>query len=336
MSLKSYVASRILLTIPMVFLLLTLVFYIIRVMPGDPALLHFERHVTPEVLAEFRRRLGLDLPIWQQYINYIAGLFRGDFGISMQDYSPIIQHLQARFPATLELTIYSGLFAIVFGVILGVISAKKFDTVTDHSLRLLAIVTYAIPVFFLGMIFQIIFSVWLRILPSGLRFDPHYEPPPTITGLYTLDSLLTGNIWAFGISIRYLLLPSVTLGIILLGIFIRLTRTNMLETQQSDYVSSARARGLSDFSITYRYSLKNAFLPILTMIGIQVAILLAGAVLTETTFSWPGLGTYLVDRIYHRDYTAIQGTVVFFAIMVAIVTLAVDILYAYFDPRIRL
>ncbi|MFW9935009.1 MAG: ABC transporter permease [Candidatus Thorarchaeota archaeon] len=336
MSLKSYVVSRILLTIPMVFLLLTLVFFIIRVMPGDPALLHFERHVSPEVLAEFRRRLGLDLPIWQQYVNYILDLLRGDFGISMQDYTPIRTHLIARFPATLELSIFSGFFAIAFGLILGVISARKYNSPTDHSIRLLAIVTYAIPVFFLGMIFQIIFAVWLRILPSGLRFDPHYSPPATITGLYTIDSILTGNIWALGIAIRYLILPSVTLGIILLGVFIRLTRTNMLETQNSDYVTSAEARGLSNFTITYRYSLKNAFLPILTMIGLQVAILLAGAVLTETTFSWPGLGTYLVDRIYHRDYTAIQGTVVFFAIMVALVTLIVDILYAYLDPRIRL
>jgi peptide/nickel transport system permease protein len=336
MSLKSYVVSRILLTIPMVFLLLTLVFFIIRVMPGDPALLHFERHVSPEVLAEFRRRLGLDLPIWQQYVNYILGLFHGDFGLSMQDYTPIRTHLIARFPATLELSIFSGFFAIAFGLILGVISAGKYNSPTDHSIRLLAIVTYAIPVFFLGMIFQIIFAVWLRILPSGLRFDPHYSPPPTITGLYTIDSILTGNFWALGTAIRYLILPSVTLGIILLGVFIRLTRTNMLETQNSDYVTSAKARGLSSFTITYRYSLKNAFLPILTMIGLQVAILLAGAVLTETTFSWPGLGTYLVDRIYHRDYTAIQGTVVFFAVMVALVTLVVDILYAYLDPRIRL
>ena len=194
MSLKSYVTSRILLTIPMVFLLLTLVFVIIRVMPGDPALLHFERHVTPEVLAEFRRRLGLDLPIWQQYINYIAGLFRGDFGISMQDYSPIIQHLRARFPATLELSIYSGLFAIVFGVILGVISARKYDTVTDHSLRLIAIITYAIPVFFLGMIFQIIFSVWLGILPSGLRFDPHTVSDPERAALIQRAALERGLI----------------------------------------------------------------------------------------------------------------------------------------------
>jgi peptide/nickel transport system permease protein len=186
------------------------------------------------------------------------------------------------------------------------------------------------------MIFQFIFSIWLGLLPTGTRFDPHFSAPTSITGLYTIDSILTGNIEALIISIRYLILPSVTLGLILCGIFIRLTRTNMLETLRMDFVVAGEARGLSDSKITYGYALKNAFLPILTMIGLQFAALLAGAILTETTFSWPGLGTYLVQRINHRDYTAIQGVVVFFGILVSFVTLVVDILYAYLDPRIRL
>ncbi len=335
MSLKSYVVTRILLAIPMVLLLLTFVFFVIRVMPGDPALLHFERRVDPAALAEFRRRLGLDQPIPIQYITYLGGLFVGNFGLSMQDFSPIVDHLIARFPATLELAIYSMLFAVILGIILGVFSSKRYDSTTDHSIRLFGIITYAIPVFFLGMILQLIFAVWLRVLPSGTRFDPHYVPPPRITGLYTIDSLLTGNLWAFMVSVRYLILPTVTLGLVLCGIFIRLTRTNMIETLRKDFVVAAEARGLSDSRITYQYALRNAFLPILTMIGLQFAVLLAGAVLTETTFSWPGLGTYIVDRIAHRDYTAIQGTVVFYAILVAVVTLIVDLLYAAFDPRIR-
>lgn len=322
--------------IPMVLLLLTLVFFIIRVMPGDPALLHFERRVDPAALAEFRRRLGLDQPILIQYIAYLGGLLVGNFGISMQDFSPVVDHLVTRFPATLELAIYSMLFAVLLGIALGVFSSKRYDSSTDHSIRLFGIVTYAIPVFFLGMIFQLIFAVWLHVLPSGTRFDAHYVPPQRITGLYTVDSLLTGNLWAFMISVRHLILPTVTLGLVLCGIFIRLTRTNMIETLRKDFVVAAEARGLSDSRVTYRYALRNAFLPILTMIGLQFAVLLAGAVLTETTFSWPGLGTYLVDRIAHRDYTAIQGTVVFFAILVAAVTLVVDILYAVLDPRIRL
>ncbi|MFW9808461.1 MAG: ABC transporter permease [Candidatus Thorarchaeota archaeon] len=336
MTLRTYIVSRVLLTIPMIMLLLTLVFLIIRVIPGDPALLHFEKNVDPEVLAEFRHILGLDLPPHVQYFNYLFGLLTLDLGLSMQDYSSISGHIWVRFPATLELTLYSMLFAVLLGVALGVKSSKRYDSAQDHGIRFFGIVTYAIPVFFLGMILQFIFSIWLGVLPTGTRFDPRIDSPPTITGLYTIDSLLTGNITAFVVAFRYLLLPSITLGTVLCGIFIRLTRTNMLETLRMDFVVAAEARGLSESKITYTYALKNAFLPILTMIGLQFAALLAGAVLTETTFSWPGLGTYLVQRINHRDYTAIQGVVVFFGVLVSFVTLIVDILYAYLDPRIRL
>lgn len=336
MSLKSYIVSRVLMTIPMIMLLLTFVFVIVRILPGDPALLHFERNVDPETLAEFREVLGLDVPLLQQYFEYLGGLPFGDFGLSMQDFTPISEHIAIRFPATLELTIYSMLFAVLLGVALGVRSAKRYDSVQDHGIRMFGIVTYAIPVFFLGMVLQIIFAVYLGWLPSGTRFSPRFDEPATITGMYTIDALLTGNLTAFIVALRYLILPTISLGTILCGIFIRLTRTNMLETIRQDFVVAAEARGLSASKITYTYALKNAFLPILTMIGLQFAALLAGAVLTETTFSWPGLGTYLVQRIAHRDYTAIQGVVVFFGILVSIVTLFLDILYAYLDPRIRL
>ncbi|MFW9835114.1 MAG: ABC transporter permease [Candidatus Thorarchaeota archaeon] len=336
MTLRTYVVSRILLTIPMIMLLLTFVFVIIRIVPGDPALLHFEKNVDPEVLEAFRHRLGLDAPLLVQYFNYLGGLLVGNFGTSMQDYSPISFAIVTRFPATLELAIYSMLFAVLLGVALGVRSSKRYDSAQDHGIRLFGIVTYAIPVFFLGMILQFIFSIWLHILPTGTRFNPRIDPPTTITGLYTIDALLTGNLEAFFVAFRYLLLPSITLGTVLCGIFIRLTRTNMLETLRMDFVVAAEARGLSESKVTYSYALKNAFLPILTMIGLQFALLLAGAVLTETTFSWPGLGQYLVQRLGHRDYTAIQGVVVFFGILVSLVTLVVDILYAYLDPRIRL
>ena len=336
MSLKSYVVSRILMTIPMIMLLLTFVFIIVRILPGDPVLLHFERQVSPETLAQYRELLGLDVPVLQQYFDYLGGLPFGDFGLSMQDFTPISDHIAIRFPATLELTIYSMLFAVLLGVALGVRSAKKYDSVQDHGIRMFGIVTYAIPVFFLGMILQIVFSIYLGWLPTGTRFSPRFDEPATITGMYTIDALLTGNLTAFIVAMRYLILPTISLGTILCGIFIRLTRTNMLETIRQDFVVAAEARGLPANKITYTYALKNAFLPILTMIGLQFAALLAGAVLTETTFSWPGLGTYLVQRIAHRDYTAIQGVVIFFGILVSIVTLFLDILYAYLDPRIRL
>jgi peptide/nickel transport system permease protein len=323
-------------TIPMILLLLTIVFMIVRILPGDPAALHFERNVTPEALEAFRERLGMNVPLLQQYFNYLIALPQGDLGLSMQDFSPISFHIAQRFPATLELTIYAMLFAVLFGVALGVKASKNYDTIKDYTIRTFGIVTYAIPVFFLGMVLQFIFSIYLGWLPTGTRFSPRLTTPTRITGLYTIDSILTGNLQGLVISFAYLLLPALSLGMVLCGIFIRLTRTNMLETLRMDFVVAAQARGLSDRAVTYSYALKNAFLPVMTMIGLQFAALLAGAILTETTFSWPGLGTYLVQRIAHRDYTAIQGTVVFFGILVSLVTLFVDILYAYLDPRIRL
>jgi ABC-type dipeptide/oligopeptide/nickel transport system permease component len=394
----------------MIMLLLSIVFLVVRVLPGDPVLLHFEKFERPEAIEEMRRNLGLDKPIVIQYFEYLAGLLRGDLGKSMQDYSSIGQQIFSAFPATLELAIFSMLIAITVGVLLGVRAARTYNSVQDHSLRAFGIVTYAVPVFFLGMIFQLIFGIYLRWLPTGGRIFPTMEPVglsivlarPTwsfpvhvllsfpaglasfavciavlrikrkkihrkdflvsvpcllfgwlifafvswhfmslgglriATGLYTVDSVLEGNVFKFGQALRYLLLPSLTLGLVLCGIFLRLTRTNMLETLRLDYVTAARARGLREGTVTYGYALRTAFLPVLTMMGLQFAALLGGAILTETTFSWPGLGRYIVDRINFRDYTAIQGAVVFFGLLVALVSLAVDILYAFLDPRIRL
>ena len=343
MTLRTYIISRILLTIPMIFILLTTVFLIMRVLPGDPVLLHFEKMENPELIAAMRIRLGLDKPLPIQYFEYLFGLFRGDLGISMQDYSPIGQQIFSAFPATLELAIFSMTIAVLIGVLLGVESSKSYNSPKDHVVRLFGIVTYAIPVFFLGMILQIIFGVWLHWLPVGGRTfqtmvptglnvgDLHFS-----TGLYTIDSLFEGNIIKLGTSLKYLFLPSLTLGLVLCGPFIRLTRSNMFETLRLDFVTAAKARGLKDSTVTYGYALRNAFLPVLTMMGLQFALLLGGAVLTETTFSWPGLGRYLIDRINFRDYTAIQGVVVVFGLFVSFVSLGIDLLYAYLDPRIRL
>jgi peptide/nickel transport system permease protein len=410
MTLRTYIISRILLTIPMIFILLTTVFLIMRVLPGDPVLLHFEKMENPEAMALMRVRLGLDKPLWAQYFDYIVGLFRGDLGKSMQDYSPVGQQIFSAFPATLELAICSMIIAVVLGVLLGVEASKAYNKPKDQVIRLFGTVTYAIPVFFLGMILQLIFGVGLHWLPVGGRISPTMEPTGLIiplslppggfvthfllsslaglilvaiyfaaiktrhkklsrkdlivsliifitgwllwtglgwhyisigelrisTGLFTIDSLLGGNIYKFVLTLKYLLLPSLTLGLVLCGIFIRLTRSNMLETLKLDFVTAAKARGLKETTVTYSYALRNAFLPVLTMMGLQFAMLLGGAVLTETTFSWPGLGRYLVDRINFRDYTAIQGAVVVFGIFVSIVSLAIDLLYAYLDPRIRL
>ena len=344
MTLRTYIIARVLLTIPMIFILLTTVFLVMRVLPGDPVQLHFEKMASPAAVAAMKAQLGLDKPLWVQYFNYLAGLFRGDLGKSMQDYSPVASQIFSAFPATLELAICSMTIAILVGLFLGVESSKAYNKPKDHVIRVFGIVSYTIPVFFLGMILQLIFGVWLHWLPVGGRFDPTIESPSGLTigsfhfstGLYTIDSLLGGDVYKFVVTLKYLLLPSLTLGLVLCGVFIRLTRTNMFETLRLDFVTAAKARGLKETTVTYGYALRNAFLPVLTMMGLQFALLLGGAVLTETTFSWPGLGRYLIDRINFRDYTAIQGVVVVFGIFVSIVSLAVDLLYAYLDPRIRL
>jgi len=421
MGLRSYVITRILLTIPTLLLLLTMVFLVIRVLPGDPVALHFEKKADPETMDRMRHILGLDKPLWNQYADYIVGIVDLNYlfahgypnlGKSMQTTSEDVgAQIFSAFPATLELAIYSMIIACVSGILLGVWSSKSYGSIFDHSVRILGTVSYAIPVFLLGIVLQLIFGVYLKWLPTGLRigaastaprglnftFAPvtydftyhvlfaiiaaaatiaayltimkkrHRSPKPRraiafgalitaawaiaalaswptfsagrlhlSTGLFTIDSLLEGNAWKFADSAKALILPSLTLGAILSGIFIRLTRNNMLETLRLDFVTAARARGLTEDTVTYDYALRNAFLPILTMMGLQFALLLGGAILTETTFSWPGLGTYIVQRIRFRDYTAIQGAVVMFGLFVTLVSLIVDLLYAYFDPRVRL
>jgi len=408
--LRSYIVARILLMIPMIFLLLSIVFLIIRVMPGDPVSLHFERRASEEAMAELRHELGMDKPLYVQYFEYLAGLLRGDMGKSMAPgRHSISQEIFSAFPATLELALFSMVIAVGIGILLGVGASRSYNSIQDYVVRVFGTVIYAIPVFFLGMILLLIFSVNLHWFPAGGRTKPLMEPggltvylskpaggfllhflqsfpvglaflvvcfialkrkhvkfwPRGLmfsllaffagwgvyamvawhfmsagvlhisTGLYTIDSVFEGNIVKLVEAARYLFLPSLTLGLMLSGVFIRLTRSNMLETLRLDFVTAARARGLKEGAVVYGYALRNAFLPILTMMGLQFAMLLGGAILTETTFSWPGLGRYLVDRINFRDYTAIQGAVVLFGILVAIVNLVVDILYAYLDPRIR-
>jgi peptide/nickel transport system permease protein len=328
----------------MIFILLTMVFVVIRILPGDPVLLHFEKVEDPKAIEEVRQKLGLDKPLWLQYIEYLSGLFRGDLGKSMQDYSSVGEQIFSAFPATLELAIFSMIIAVSIGIFLGVEASKSHDKPKDYVIRVFGIVTYAIPVFFLGITFQMIFGVALHWLPVGGRVpNPTLEPKGLTlgnlhfsTGLYTVDSLLEGNVYKLVQTFRHLFLPSLTLGLVLAGVFIRLTRSNMFETLRQDFVTAARARGLKETTVIYGYALRNAFLPVLTMIGLQFATLLGGAILTETTFSWPGLGRYIVDRISFRDYTAIQGAIVVFGLFVSVVSLVVDLLYAYLDPRIRL
>jgi peptide/nickel transport system permease protein len=236
----------------------------------------------------------------------------------------------------MELTIPSMILTSIFGILLGAYAAKNRKTPQDYGARLFSIAIYSVPVFVLGLLLQIVFAVHFPILPLAGRIDPlllvTFESP---TNFYVIDSIITGNWEALKSALAHLVLPVLTLGLALSGVYIRLTRVNMIEILQSDFIVAGRARGLPEQRLTYRHALRNTFIPILTLIGLQFALLLAGAVLTETTFSWPGLGRYLIQRIELRDYTAVQSTMAVFALMVAVITLVMDVLYGFIDPRIR-
>ncbi len=341
MSLKSFIVTRALLTIPTVLLLVTIVFLIVRVLPGDPALLHFGKQVNPTALAEVRHSLGLDVPIYVQYYNYIIGVFHGNLGIAFSNEEPVTPQVLSAFPATLELSIGSMFVAVLVGVVLGVRSSRRYGSLEDKIIRTFGAVVYSIPVFFLGLIFIGVFAIAFHILPSGGRYSLLIPIGGTFfgvhiqTGLYTIDSLLAGNLGEFVDAVRHLILPCTALGLYISAVFLRITRSNMLEALGQEYVTAARARGLKERTVLYSYGLRNGLLPVLTIMGLEFAGLLGGAILTETTFAWNGIGTYIVTAITDRDYIAIQGAVVFFGILVALVSLVVDILYAYLDPRIR-
>ena len=336
-SLRNFLITRLLLTIPMVWFLITIVFVIMRVLPGDPIRSQLGPKATEAQVELIRIRMGLDKPLVVQYGEFLWDVVTLDFGNALtQGERPIRDELGEKLPATIELTIPAIIFTAIFGILNGAVAAKNRKKAADYGLRLFSVIIYSIPIFFLGLIFQIIFSVRLGILPLYGRLDPliqmNFISP---TNFYVFDALMTQNWVALKSALLHLVMPALTLGLALTGVFIRLTRVNMIEILASDFITAGRARGLSERKLTYQHALRNVFIPILTLIGLQFAILIAGAVLTETTFSWPGMGRYLVERIQLRDYTAVQSTVAVFALFVAGISLVMDILYAFIDPRIR-
>jgi len=333
-SLKVYIARRVLLAIPMIFILLSIVFLIMRV-AGDPVSAILGGHAPQEQIEQIKQQLGLNKPIIFQFFGYIGQLLRGNLGRSLiWGQRPVVNEIWDHFPATLELSISAFLISIIIGIFTGTVAATHRNRFLDHTFRLYGIVTYGLFIPWIGIMLQLLFGVYLGLLPIGGRIGTLMEPK-SITGLYVLDSLLTLNFDSLVSAIKHLILPSVTLGVYLSGIYTRLTRTHLMETLEKDFIKAARARGLSERAVIYKHGLKNAFIPILTMMGLQFALLLVGAVLTEITFSWPGMGTLLFERITYRDFTTVQGIIVFFALIVVTVNLLVDIIYAYIDPRIR-
>jgi peptide/nickel transport system permease protein len=336
-SLRNFLITRLLLTIPMVFILITMVFFVMRILPGDPIRSQLGPKVSEAQLQEIRTRLGLNRPILVQYGDFLWKMVTLDFGTALtQGERPIRDELGERLPATIELSIPAMGITALLGIFLGAYAAKNRKKWIDYAIRLFSIVIYSIPVFFMGLIFQITFSVRFPLLPLSGRMDTillsTFQP---ITHFYVIDSILRMNWPALGSVLAHLIMPSITLGLALTGVYIRLTRVNMIEMLQTDFITAGRARGLPEKRLVYRHALRNTFIPIVTLIGLEFAILLAGAVLTETTFSWPGIGRYLVERILLRDYTAVQATIGVFAMFVAIISLLMDILYAFIDPRVR-
>jgi peptide/nickel transport system permease protein len=310
------------------------VFFMVRAIPGDPAQLLLGQQATQEQVQQVRQNMGLDKPVIVQYGIFLADALRGDLGQSIVTGRPVTTELLARFPATLELTLFAMLVAVVVGVPVGVISAVKQYSWLDKVTSVLALTGISMPIFWLAMILIVIFFVNLGWLPFPGRLSTGYAVT-SITGLVLVDSLLTFNFSAFWDGLKHLILPAIALGTIPMAVVMRMTRSSMLEVMGEDYVRTARAKGVVPWRVVFKHALRNAMLPTVTVIGLQTGLLMSGAVITETIFSWPGVGQIAFDSVNRRDYAMIQGVVLYGATLFVLVNLLVDILYAVLDPRVR-
>lgn len=334
-ALQSYILVRLLLAPLMLLTIATVVFLLLRATPGDPADAILGTRAPEAAKAALRTQLGLTAPLWQQYLDYLQSLLSLDLGSSLTSRGlSVWEVIKDYFPATVELSFFAMLVAVIVGVGVGIISARSSGWL-DAGGRLFGIITYSLPLFWVGMVLQLIFSVQLGWFPLGTRFPVNAPVPTHVTGLYTIDSILAGDLGMLLNSLYYLALPCITLGLLLSGIFERIVRVNLKQTLKADYVEAARARGISEQTILLSHALKNALIPVITVLGLTFAALLGGAVLTEVTFSWPGLGNRLYEAISLRDYPTVQGVMVFFGIIVVIASILIDIINAYIDPRIR-
>jgi peptide/nickel transport system permease protein len=329
-----FVIRRLLLLIPILIGLSILVFLWIRALPGGPAQSLLGERATESTVREIEEQYGLDDPIHVQYFRYVENVVSGDFGTSIRSRRPVSDELGERFPATIELALTAMLFSVVLGIPLGFFAAKRYGTIFDHGSLLASLLGVSIPIFFLAILLKYIFAIQLGLLPTVGRQDVliNIDHP---TNFYVLDAIIAGNPEAFWDAIEHLILPAIALGTIPLAIIARITRASVLDVQNEDYVRTARAKGLAPRTVDRRHVLRNALLPISTIIGLQMGLLLSGAVLTETVFAWPGMGTWLVEAIENRNYPVLQGGILFLAIVFVLVNLIVDLSYALINPRIR-
>jgi dipeptide transport system permease protein len=331
----AFLARRLGLLIPTFFGVTLLTFALIRLIPGDPVeVMMGERRIDPELHAQAMERLGLNKPLYQQYVDYIGRLAHGDLGESLRTRESVWSEFTALFPATLELALAAMLFAGTLGLLAGVIAALKRGSLFDHGVMGLSLTGYSMPIFWWGLILILIFSVNLGWTPVSGRIDLLYDIPP-ITGFMLIDTLLSDEPGSFLDALRHLILPAVVLGTIPLAVIARMTRSAMLEVLGEDYVRTARAKGLSPARVVFVHALRNALIPVLTVFGLQTGALLAGAVLTETIFSWPGIGKWLIESVGARDYPVVQNGILLVACLVILVNFTVDLLYGLANPRIR-
>jgi len=331
---KWYIIKRLLQIIPVILGVTLIAFALIHLAPGDPVRTMLGQHATQLEIDEIRAKYGLDQPLYVQYFIWLGDVLKGDLGRSILSHEQVTTEIASRFPNTIELAIAAMIFAIVIGVVAGIISATKQYSVADYSVMGIALFGISMPVFWLGIMLMMIFGVFLGWLPIGGRIDL-LLPFQRITGFMVFDSIITLNGAALISVLQHLLLPAIALGTIPMAIIARTTRSSMLEVLRQDFIRTERAKGLSERKVIYKHAIRNAMVPVVTVIGLNFGLLLSGAILTETVFSWPGVGRLVVDAVYARDYPLVIGCILVFALVFVIVNLITDILYTYIDPRIH-
>jgi len=331
---KWYIIKRLLQIIPVILGVTIIAFALIHLAPGDPARTMLGQHATETEINEIREKYGLDKPLYVQYFVWLGDVLQGDLGRSILTHEQVATEIAARFPNTIELAIAAMIFAIIIGGLAGIISATKQYSITDYTVMGVALFGISMPVFWLGIMLMMIFGVTLGWLPIGGRIDL-LIPFNRVTGFMVIDSIITGNGAALISVLRHLILPAIALGTIPMAIIARVTRSSMLEVLRQDFIRTERAKGLTERKVIYKHAIRNALVPVVTVIGLNFGLLLSGAILTETIFSWPGVGRLVVNAVYARDYPLVIGCILVFALVFVIVNLITDILYTFIDPRIH-
>ena len=330
-----FILKRIAMVIPTFIGITLLTFALIHLIPGDPIEIRMgERGLSPEVHAQMKKQLGLDQPLYIQYVDYLQGITQGDLGNSFKNNEPVMTEFLSLFPATVELATFAILFAVIIGIPVGILAAVKRGSVFDHTVMAVSLTGYSMPIFWWGLLLMLVMSVQLDITPVSGRIGAEFWID-NVTGFMLIDSWLSGEPGAFKSAVSHLILPSVVLGTIPLAVISRMTRSSMLEVLGEDYIRTARAKGLAPLRIIIVHALRNALIPVVTVIGLMIGQLLSGAILTETIFAWPGIGKWVIEAIRARDYPVVQGAVLIIATIIIVVNLFVDLMYGVVNPRIR-